>query len=159
MKSAIEWKPDSPVGENLVEFLPPLIGEFFAIGRQIVAGPAKPKELHQFRLRAKRLRYTLELFEPLYGERFADPLEQLRRLQNLLGKINDCEATRALLRRNRGVGRKSKRRRVMQLLKRRQANRTRKALDFWRDEFDRDSVEEHWIQLVSPEAGSFNISP
>lgn len=56
------------------------------------------EELHQFRLDIKRFRYTLELFVPIYGPEIEPLLERLRRLQSLLGDMNDCVATAEHLR-------------------------------------------------------------
>jgi CHAD domain-containing protein len=65
------------------------------------AAAAKPRtsseEMHKFRLTAKRLRYTLEIFGPLAGPRWKQQIEEIRGLQEHLGAINDCAVTRQLL--------------------------------------------------------------
>ncbi len=49
--------------------------------------------LHRFRILSKRYRYTLEIF-PATGRQG----EQLKKLQDYLGDINDCVATKRLIR-------------------------------------------------------------
>jgi CHAD domain-containing protein len=56
--------------------------------------------LHQFRIRGKQLRYTLELLASAFGPELREeqyPIVQ--RLQELLGQINDCVSADARLRR------------------------------------------------------------
>jgi CHAD domain-containing protein len=47
--------------------------------------PSNVKALHDLRIAAKRLRYLLELTGP------DEPVKQLKRLQDLLGEIHDCD--------------------------------------------------------------------
>jgi CHAD domain-containing protein len=47
--------------------------------------PAHVEALHDLRIAAKRLRYLLELTGP------QAPVKQLKRLQDLLGEIHDCD--------------------------------------------------------------------
>jgi CHAD domain-containing protein len=47
--------------------------------------PCEIKALHDLRIAAKRLRYLLELTGP------DEPVKQLKRLQDLLGEIHDCD--------------------------------------------------------------------
>ena len=47
--------------------------------------PANVKALHDLRIAAKRLRYLLELTGP------EAPVKQLKRLQDMLGEIHDCD--------------------------------------------------------------------
>ena len=48
-------------------------------------------ELHAMRISAKRLRYTMEIFERLYGEQIKPFISQTKRLQDLLGTIHDAD--------------------------------------------------------------------
>jgi hypothetical protein len=43
------------------------------------------------RIAAKRLRYTLEICEPAYGDRLAPWIGPVKDLQTLLGEIHDCD--------------------------------------------------------------------
>jgi len=56
--------------------------------------------LHQFRIRGKQLRYTLELLAVAFGPELREQhYPVVQRLQELLGRINDCVAADARLRR------------------------------------------------------------
>jgi CHAD domain-containing protein len=56
-----------------------------------VRNPASVKELHDLRKAGKRLRYALELFEPLSAGLLRPFIERLKALQDLLGEIHDCD--------------------------------------------------------------------
>jgi CHAD domain-containing protein len=58
---------------------------------------ARIEDLHRFRLTAKKLRYTLELFGDVNGTSAAPWIDQLRSVQTLLGAINDCSVTRRIV--------------------------------------------------------------
>lgn len=88
-----DWKVD--------QALPALAEDFFAAGRAAAVTGASPRALHQFRLRAKRFRYTLELFEPFYGGEMASGAKALKGVQDRLGAINDCVTTIDFLGRDR----------------------------------------------------------
>lgn len=53
--------------------------------------PERIAELHQMRIAAKRLRYTLETFAPLFPDGLAGYLSIMRNAQELLGEIHDCD--------------------------------------------------------------------
>jgi CHAD domain-containing protein len=53
--------------------------------------PQYKKELHMMRIAAKRLRYTLEIFAPLYPDKLKSYLQACRETQQLLGEIHDCD--------------------------------------------------------------------
>ena len=72
--------------------LPKLAREFLKTGNAAVRAEASFSQMHQFRLLVKRYRYTLEI---LGGPERR--IELLRRIQELLGAINDCVTTAALL--------------------------------------------------------------
>ena len=56
--------------------------------------------LHQFRIRGKQLRYTLELLASAFGPELRDEhYPVVQRLQEQLGRINDCVAADGRLRR------------------------------------------------------------
>ena len=46
---------------------------------------------HQMRIAAKRLRYTLELFGGLFTGGVADELAMVKKLQEILGEMHDCD--------------------------------------------------------------------
>ena len=53
--------------------------------------PARVAEHHAMRIATKRLRYTLETFAPLYDDGLKAELKALRRLQEALGRLHDCD--------------------------------------------------------------------
>lgn len=56
-----------------------------------IHNPEDKEELHAMRIAAKRLRYTLEIFSPLYTSEMKPYLKALRQAQELLGEIHDCD--------------------------------------------------------------------
>jgi CHAD domain-containing protein len=48
-------------------------------------------ELHAMRIAAKHLRYTMQLFAPLFPDALRKPLQAARTAQDLLGEIHDCD--------------------------------------------------------------------
>ncbi len=94
------WNSASPVFENAKRVLPGMASDFFEKGSRATAPGANYQSMHQFRLLAKRLRYTLEIFAPAYSDKLAPALTALRGLQDHLGAINDCVTSRQLTPRN-----------------------------------------------------------
>ncbi|MFA6363366.1 CHAD domain-containing protein [Methanoregula sp.] len=56
-----------------------------------VHNPDAVFEHHALRIAAKKLRYTLEIYAPLYRRGFEKPIARVKRLQDLLGDIHDCD--------------------------------------------------------------------
>jgi CHAD domain-containing protein len=54
-------------------------------------------ELHAMRIAAKQLRYTLEVFSPLYPGELKSNLQVVRKCQEMLGDIHDCDVWLTLL--------------------------------------------------------------
>jgi CHAD domain-containing protein len=57
----------------------------------IVTQPEKITELHEMRIRAKWLRYAIENFSALYASELKSPLQMVRKAQEMLGDIHDCD--------------------------------------------------------------------
>lgn len=53
--------------------------------------PARVTDLHNMRISAKRLRYTLEIFRSCYPPPVENLLDQVKGLQELLGEIHDAD--------------------------------------------------------------------
>jgi CHAD domain-containing protein len=85
-------KPSESAASNARMVLPKMARKYFEAGREAIAGKRPPEELHKFRLKTKRFRYTLELFRPLYGPNLERYLKALRELQGALGKVSDYQA-------------------------------------------------------------------
>ncbi len=58
---------------------------------ELVRNPQNTTQLHEIRKGLKRLRYTLELFLPLYGERLGEQIKKIKTLQDILGELHDCD--------------------------------------------------------------------
>ena len=65
--------------------------EEFLSYESCVRRPEQIAELHAMRIAAKRLRYTVEIFAPLYEDELKEPLKAVREAQELLGDIHDCD--------------------------------------------------------------------
>jgi len=83
--------------------LPGMTEELFQAGAEAAQAGSTHHQMHRFRLMAKRVRYTLEAFDPVYGTATAEIMESLKGLQEKLGNINDCAATLVMVARNRGA--------------------------------------------------------
>ncbi|HTW64678.1 MAG TPA: CHAD domain-containing protein [Bryobacteraceae bacterium] len=97
----MKFKPGQSVAEAAQALLPKMARKYFKAGRDAVSGKKPPDELHQFRLRTKRFRYTLEFFRPVYGARLDRYLNSLRSMQAALGKVSDYQAIQRVLGRDR----------------------------------------------------------
>ncbi|HWQ45290.1 MAG TPA: CHAD domain-containing protein, partial [Longilinea sp.] len=73
-----------------------LLAEFLMY-KEYIHRPECITELHQMRITAKHLRYTLETFSELYAERISPYLQAIRTAQTLLGDIHDCDVWSLLL--------------------------------------------------------------
>jgi len=56
-----------------------------------VEQPGMTEQLHEMRIAAKRLRYTMEVLQPVFGPRMDTPIKRVRRLQNDLGELHDAD--------------------------------------------------------------------
>ena len=59
--------------------------------------PENMEELHNMRIAAKRLRYTMELFAPCFDEEFQQALKTVEAIQERIGTIHDCDVLLPLL--------------------------------------------------------------
>ncbi len=62
-----------------------------------IRDPQNVRELHDMRIAAKRLRYTMELFAPVFGSPFAQTLKIVEDIQERLGAIHDADVIVPLL--------------------------------------------------------------
>jgi len=58
---------------------------------KFIYDPTNVAELHAMRISAKRLRYSLEAFEELYGEPLKPYISEVKKLQDVLGWIHDLD--------------------------------------------------------------------
>lgn len=86
--------PNLPPPSGLYELAARAIGaalDDFLSFEPYITQPERIAELHQMRIAAKRLRYTLEIFAPIYADKLAPILSVLRNAQDLLGEIHDSD--------------------------------------------------------------------
>ena len=82
--------PDGPLAENLARIVAVRIDELHSFD-PAVRNPKAVRELHDMRIAAKRLRYILEMAEPVFGPPAKEGARHARRLQEVLGEIHDCD--------------------------------------------------------------------
>lgn len=92
-----QWQAAAPALAEARRVLPEILAHYFAHGDEVAGPETSVEALHEFRLAAKHVRYTLELFEPLLGETIRAQTEGIRKVQQVLGQFNDCEASLELL--------------------------------------------------------------
>ena len=80
--------PDAPVTVNARKVLAVRIAEFYSY-EPAIAEPAWSHELHDMRISAKRLRYTLELFAPQFGSSGKLQTDRIKQVQEALGVLHD----------------------------------------------------------------------
>lgn len=146
------WDLTRTSSENAALVLPRLTRKFFSRGRKLIQVKTPDKKLHDFRLRAKRFRYTLELFKPCYGPTLDKHITAIRRLQDHLGTMNDCAATLALLK-TPGLGEQEGVRQLRDALKRRISNERAGLFAYWQSHFAGEGVEKRWMGYLERYAG------
>lgn len=93
--------PGSKAGRPALQLAQKLIWKRYCKVCRIAAGisaDTPDSEVHELRINCKRLRYLMELFEPLFeSAELKAALKPLKRLQNTLGDFNDCSVQQAAL--------------------------------------------------------------
>ena len=63
-----------------------------------ISDPTNVEELHNMRIAAKRLRYTMEIFQPCFpGKDFSKLYDQVKSVQEQIGEIHDRDVRGPLL--------------------------------------------------------------
>jgi CHAD domain-containing protein len=133
----MKWDDAISVAQNARERLPPLLEEFYAAGREVLSHE-DAESLHRFRLRGKRVRYTLELFRPVYGPGLENLLKALRGAQTALGEINDCATVRLM----------AVHPDFQTWIEKRQSKLRVEFRDYWLGEFDAPGQEKRWLRYL-----------
>ena len=136
------WKDSLNVRENLRKRMPKFTAAYFEDGRHALSPGRDWEEMHAFRLRTKRFRYTLEMFRDAYGPALDARIESLKKVQTLLGEINDAIVTSATLADVEGTEE------VRAKLGRRADEKTAKVQEYWATEFDGPGEERRWVQYL-----------
>ena len=84
--------PEGPLADNVERIVRVRLDELYGFMPK-AADPRHVEALHDMRIAAKRLRYVLELFAPLFGAYAETAAKRARELQDLLGEIHDCDVT------------------------------------------------------------------
>jgi CHAD domain-containing protein len=79
------------------ELLPELATDFIKAGTRLAEHPGSKRRLHDFRISAKKFRYSMEPFAKMYGSGLERRIKAVKKVQDVLGKLNDAVATRAIL--------------------------------------------------------------
>jgi len=138
----------APIARTAQGMLPRMAQEFFECGNEAVKTKASSRELHQFRIVSKKFRYTLELFTSVYGASLNSALERIRRVQGVLGEINDCDTVRRMLSQYKEADR------MTSWLKKRQRRRIEEFQQHWTETFAAGGELQSWSALLSRPAGS-----
>lgn len=139
--------PHAPAAQVARTLLPPLAADFFEAGRKATQRANEPERLHAFRLAAKRFRYTLEILSPFFGPTLLRKIEQVREIQGVLGKRQDCAVTLARIQPaaafDEALAAAAKR------LETRGARLEEQFLRFWHRDFDAPGEAERWERYLA----------
>jgi CHAD domain-containing protein len=144
--AAVRWNRRRSAGDNARRHLPEFLKAWFAEGRSAARRGATEIELHNFRLRTKALRYTLELFRGCYGGELKSYLDSLRRIQDSLGAMSDCVATRKLVA-PKLPARSAARRTLETFLARRAQRELARFTRYWQRVFAPPAAETRWLRF------------
>jgi CHAD domain-containing protein len=146
----VAWNERASPAANARRDLPRLTADFFQQVRVALAARPSPEQLHRVRLAAKRIRYTLELFRPCYGPGLEVRIESLRKLQQVLGEINDCASARRLLAEIIPVF--PRRAEVERFLASRLRKKTQELRNLWGEKIDAPGEEIRWVRYLARSA-------
>jgi len=139
----------APIEETARRILPRMGQDFLERGNGASQPKASAEKMHAFRIAAKKFRYTLELFATLYGSGLDEWIESIKRLQTLLGDINDCVTVAQLLADHKSSGP------ITGWLKKRQRKKAEEFAACWQHEFgSRDGVKPRMQILSHPQGAS-----
>lgn len=86
-----------PLAENAPLILHTRLEEMYRFA-PFIADPARVDELHNMRIAAKRLRYTMEIFAPcIRSKGFETLYNQVKSIQEQIGEIHDADVRGPLL--------------------------------------------------------------
>ena len=146
------WDPTHTSSENAAIVLPKVAEDFFRRGRKVVQAKTSDKKLHRFRLRAKRFRYTLELFKPCYGPTLGEHIGAVKRMQDHLGKMNDCAATLDLIAAS-DLADLEGAQDLRDYLGRRSQQERQSLFEYWQSAFAAEDTEKRWVDYLERFAG------
>lgn len=151
----IDWDEKADAIENARVLLPAVVTDYFSLGRELLASDPEPAELHALRLASKKLRYTLELFRPIYGPGLKMRIEALKAVQQILGEINDTVAAERTIE-SVLVGPTAESRRAAQFFRKRGGAKAQEFRNHWTTVFDAPGQERWWNDYLARQARAAN---
>lgn len=88
--------PDAPLDVNARRIVRVRAAEYYSY-EPIVSDPLASVDLHNLRIAAKRLRYTLELFAKALGGNTQVQIDRVKAIQEALGNLHDIDVRIALI--------------------------------------------------------------
>ena len=82
-------RPTRSVQVNFRRIMPRLVRRYFRRGRRLAKSQPTNRELHQFRIRTKRIRYITEVYRELFPRAVGNSVGEFRRIQQILGFLQD----------------------------------------------------------------------
>lgn len=146
------WHETETAARNARSVLPLLLEAFCKAGERLAQNGFDPATLHGLRLEGKHLRYTLELFRPIYGRRMDDLIAAMKDTQTRLGDINDAIATTAWLKRQR-IHRRPEVQQLHVFLHHRARKLSAQFMEYWLDHWGLPAFRQRWIHYLARYAG------
>ncbi|MGH9696214.1 MAG: CHAD domain-containing protein, partial [Bryobacteraceae bacterium] len=129
-----------------------LLEQFYKAGERLLRGGFDPATLHGLRLEGKHLRYTLELFRPIYGRRMDDLIAAFKDTQTRLGDISDATATTAWLK-SQGIQRRPEAQQLQLFLRHRTRKLSTQFVEYWRDHWGLPALRQQRVRYLARYAG------
>ncbi len=146
-----KWVADTTAAENAQRELPLFAKDYFALGRKAARKQVSTERLHQFRLATKHFRYLLELFRPMYGPRLDSYIGELRKVQTLLGDLQDFAVTRDMVETGPEMG-TTDARRAIEFLTKKEEKKRGEFREYWKAEMDAEGRETAWKNYLGKHA-------
>lgn len=83
-------KPKNFMASQATRLITPRLNDLINLSHSIY-NPELIAEIHQMRIAAKKLRYTIEAFIPCFGQPLVEMISEVKLLQEQLGMIHDCD--------------------------------------------------------------------
>ena len=128
-----------------------LASKYLRLGRKAAGEDSTVRQLHRFRLSAKRLRYSLELFQTFHPKALAEVIAEVRTVQTCLGEANDCRTIRKMLRRMSTSDVLTHK--LAKQLKREQKHKISRLREHWAKYFGHPKNEHAWLKNLNPLCG------
>jgi len=135
-----QWNPKQSPAANARRVLPELAADYFREGDSLRDGKASNEQMHRFRLSTKTFRYTLELFVPVYGPGLKAKLESIKKVQQILGVLQDCQIV---------LGYKPRDAKLTAYAQARMETKRGQFLDYWSTHFASPAEQKKWAAYLS----------